>query len=209
MPRAACRSMSTSRGLSRAMRAVLVVVLVHILGCDSKGASPAMSGTPPICEALLSAHDRLIECEREVKAKEFLRRSRERLPSLWRGVEGDARMQAERDCALMLGEISKGAEESGCDLRLSVDVRRRIADEQSHRTDVPTTGDAEVDRVIDQMKSLRDRACACTDRACVSATKAELDALPSEPVRRAPAATRDAAGDIVGDLARCASRVLP
>lgn len=57
--------------------------------------------------------------------------------------------------------------------------------------------------VLARMRELRDIVCACKDAACADGAKKTFEERPTAPVRAAPQATREAAGEIIEGFADC------
>jgi hypothetical protein len=151
---------------------------------------------------LVRAYDRLIECEPEPSNKDFLRRMRDSTSErMVNHVDEEGREYADRHCASMLEANHRGVS-SSCDLGLRQEDLARIKAVLSRRTALPPTGDPQLDELLATLVSLRDRACACDDQACVEATTKDADAVSGSMVN-ATVETQDAAGKVIRGTIDC------
>jgi hypothetical protein len=114
-------------------------------------------------------------------------------------------------CAAIVDGIVHETEWRKCDVVLSAteraQVRAFLDAYYARRTTPRPTGDAEVDRALQQFAALRDRYCACESVDCAAAVEPELEAAGKALPRAASSSARDDLGELFDDTRRCKQRI--
>ncbi|MCE9576683.1 MAG: hypothetical protein K8W52_26285 [Deltaproteobacteria bacterium] len=144
---------------------------------------------------LSRAFDRVIACAPSPEAAEALQGTQRQLGAITGGRQAN--------CGELLGEML--VQDATCNLGVSAEERTAIAAIAAKRTTIPPSGDAALDAGSARIMGMRDRMCACRDAACVTATEQAFneDVAHAPNFRHAPAAVRDAANEVLDELARC------
>jgi hypothetical protein len=189
------------------MRRTIVLCALLAAGCGKRAPEAAPPADPlAICQALLRAHQRLLDCAATPEGKAMQAGVLDRLPMLWSWAKTEEELQiAHRGCATQLADLDR-AVGAQCDLRLSEAERSSMRAQVERRTAVPPSGDPAIDAFTARVVALRDRMCGCADRACAEAVGAEVDGLDGS-VRDAPQAVRDAMGAVIDEITTCQGRM--
>ena len=182
-------------------RAWLLIVLAACGGKTASVAAPAPAAPAPVpppdlCGALSRAFDRVIACAPTPEAAEALQGTQRQLDAI------TGHRQA--NCGEAL-EAMLQTQDAACNLGVSADERAAISALATKRTTIPPSGDTAIDEGGARIMAMRDRMCACRDAACVAATEQAFneDAAHAPNFRHAPQDVRDAANEVLDELARC------
>jgi hypothetical protein len=163
-----------------------------------------------ICDALISAWKRLIDCAPTATEKAMLTdgiASEQKMLTL--ANDDNTKESLARSCARTLVSELQAAPTHACDLGVSSDVQAAAEEILNRRTKSPRTGDPTLDAILDRDETLRDRACACATKACARDAANEFDhGLQNDPFGafdHAPPAVRDAVSRIIEELGACTS----